>query len=78
MNYHIVDEMADVETNSEGKIIAPKPAPVHTMNYDTHGSFGAGVYCTCGQYKVHGRGKVLVKWVNRHGAKTGHKWRGQV
>lgn len=49
---------------------------VHTMEYSSTRSKGAGVYCTCGAHKIHNRGKVLVKWVNKHGHKTGHKWKG--
>lgn len=47
----------------------------HEMRYDSHGSLGPGVYCTCGKHKVHRRGKVLVRWVQRHKEKTGHKWK---
>lgn len=48
----------------------------HEMRYDSHGSKGAGVYCTCGAMKIHNRGKVLVKWLHKHTEKTGHKWKG--
>lgn len=49
----------------------------HYMRVDSHGSKGAGVYCTCGANKIHNRGKVLGKWAARHTIKTGHKWQGQ-
>lgn len=48
----------------------------HYMYYDSHGSNGPGVYCTCGSHKIHGRGKVLIKWALKHTDKTGHKWKG--
>lgn len=51
--------------------------PVHAMHYDSHGSKGVGVYCTCGMYKKHSRGKVLAAWADRHHTKTGHLWAGQ-
>lgn len=47
----------------------------HLITYDPHGDQGHGVYCTCGGYKVHRRGKVLAKWVDRHHAKTGHLYK---
>lgn len=50
---------------------------VYTMRYDSHGSKGPGVYCLCGVYKIHRRGKVLVKWAKKHMEKTGHKWQSQ-
>lgn len=48
----------------------------HTMRYKSNGSKGPGVYCTCGSHKIHRRGKVLVKWLQKHTLKTGHKWKG--
>lgn len=60
-----------VKTNAE-----PKPKEfTHGMSYDSHGSKGPGVYCTCGKYKVHHRGKPLLAWAVKHIDKTGHKWR---
>jgi hypothetical protein len=53
----------------QGKIL------VNEMHYDSHGSKGPGVYCTCGAHKIHHRGKVLAKWANRHMDKTGHIWK---
>lgn len=50
---------------------------LYEMRYDSHGSKGPGVYCGCGSYKIHTRGKPLVKWSQRHTEKTGHKWKGQ-
>lgn len=54
-----------------------KKAPEHRMRYDSHGSKGPGVYCTCGSKKIHRRGKPLAAWAKRHFEKTGHKWQGQ-
>lgn len=51
---------------------------IHTMRYDSHGSKGPGVYCTCGAKKIHRRGKPLVAWALKHTDKTGHKWKPQV
>lgn len=48
----------------------------HKMQYKSNGSKGAGVYCSCGSTRIHNRGKVLVKWIAKHTAKTGHKWKG--
>lgn len=45
------------------------------MRYDRHGSKGEGVYCTCGAFKLHNRGKVLARWADKHFDKTGHKWK---
>lgn len=47
----------------------------HTMRYDSHGSKGPGVYCTCGAKKIHTRGKPLVAWAKKHIARTGHVWK---
>ena len=49
----------------------------HFMHYDSHGSLGPGVYCTCGKRKIHSRGKPLGVWAQKHNKKTGHKWKGQ-
>lgn len=57
------------------KAVEAPVAVTHTMSYDSHGSKGPGVYCTCGANKIHNRGKVLVKWYQRHTAKTGHRWK---
>jgi hypothetical protein len=54
----------------------PGKPKVHTMHYDSHGSQGPGVYCTCGQKKVHRRGKVLAAWAQKHTTKTHHLWMG--
>lgn len=48
----------------------------HIMQYDSHGSKGPGVYCTCGANKAHRRGKPLIAWAKKHTAKTGHQWKG--
>lgn len=69
-------QMAALEAEVEAKKRTEAPK-VHAMHYDSHGSKGAGVYCTCGQYKHHSRGKVLAAWADRHHTKTGHLWAGQ-
>lgn len=48
---------------------------IHFMSYDKHGSKGEGVYCTCGKYKLHNRGKVLARWADKHFEKYNHYWR---
>lgn len=48
----------------------------HMMHYDSEGSSGPGVYCTCGQKKIHRRGKVLAAWAQKHTTKAGHLWQG--
>lgn len=72
----IVKKMATLmqqEIGSEKlKEIAKK---VHFMEFDAHGSKGSGVYCSCGMYKIHKRGKVLAVWADKHFTKFGHYWK---
>lgn len=49
---------------------------MHQMRYDSRGSKGPGVYCSCGAKKIHRRGKPLVAWARKHIEKTGHTWKG--
>lgn len=67
-------QMQSLKEETEAAIAAQKAKTQEPhMSYDRHGSKGAGLYCTCGGYKVHPREKVLNAWAWRHFRKTGHE-----
>lgn len=66
--------MADAETKQQA-LTKMKETVVHFMSYDSQGSKGPGVYCSCGMFKLHKRGKVLAAWADKHYEKYGHFWK---
>lgn len=55
----------------------PEPVDVeHWMYFEQHTGGNPEVRCTCGWKYAHVRKKVFIKAINRHGAKTGHVWKG--
>jgi hypothetical protein len=68
------DVKADMIRAMEAEQKKPKEV-IHFQSFDPHGSKGPGVYCSCGMYKVHNRGKVLAAWADKHFTKYNHYWK---
>lgn len=69
----LLDEVQAMGEAAEKNLEAKKV--IHFMSFDPHGSKGSGVYCSCGMFKLHKRGKVLAAWADKHFEKYGHYWK---